>query len=229
MGKNSMRENDNRQQSSGLNEIRTPESSAVGELSRTPKRRRRAVQMAGGVAVGAGLLVGLVGMPAAFASAGSKPPHVNPTSDPGDPVAPNCTSAKLKITMDPAEGATGHSMARVHFRNNGTTCWFRGYPSVVAYTASGAKVPVAQTPRGFAGGQAPGSDEISPLLLEKGDVVSAVVEALNAGKDGRACTPVTKLKVSPPHQSRSATVAWSGGCADFQVHPAFRGTTGQES
>ncbi|MGK5682383.1 DUF4232 domain-containing protein, partial [Actinoplanes sp. URMC 104] len=116
-----------------------------------------------------------------------------------------------------------------HFRNNGADCWFAGYPTVVGLTAAGARVPVAQTPRGFAGGQAKGTDEVSPFLLERGDTVSAVIEALNATGNGRACPAVTKLRITPPKRTTAVTVAWTGGCAELQVHPVFRGTTGQDT
>jgi hypothetical protein len=154
-----------------------------------------------------------------------KPKATTPVGDPGDPEAPACATANLKITIDEADGATGHTMAPVHFRNTGPRCWIEGYPTV--RTAAGTTA--GKTLRGFAGGQAKGDDELSPYLLEKGDTASAVIEALNANPDGTACKAVTELTITPPKQSESVTVTWDGGCARFEVHPIMRGTSGQES
>ncbi|WP_203723617.1 hypothetical protein, partial [Actinoplanes teichomyceticus] len=112
-----MRENDDRQQSFGLNENRTPDPAAVyaavEELSRTPKRRRRGVQVAGGVAVGAGLLVGLVGVPAAFASEVSKPAHVNQvaaTASAKDKAAPSPSASVSEEQARNAYFAAGYGL-----------------------------------------------------------------------------------------------------------------------
>ena len=60
-----------------MNENQVPDPATVyavvEELSRASKWRRRGVQVAGGVAVGAGLLGGLVGLPAAFATDAAAP------------------------------------------------------------------------------------------------------------------------------------------------------------
>ncbi|WIM97013.1 DUF4232 domain-containing protein [Actinoplanes oblitus] len=172
------------------------------------------------------------GAPAATRTKTARPAKT-PTSDPGDgdglsgdagdPDAPACATANLKITIDEAEGAAGHSIAPVHFRNTGPRCWIEGYPTVV----TGAGATAGKTPSGYGGGLSDGS-EPSPYLLEKGDTASAVIEALNANADGTACTAVTTLRVSPPKQSSSVKLGWSGGCAEFQVHPVVRGTTGQD-
>ena len=146
-----------------------------------------------------------------------------PTSDPGDPDAPACATANLKVTIDEAEGAGGHSIAPVHFRNTGPACWIEGYPTVV--TGSGATA--GKTPAGYGGGLSDGSAP-SPYLLEKGDTASAVIEALNANPDGTACQSVTTIRVSPPKADASVKLTWSGGCAEFEVHPVIRGTTGRE-
>ncbi|MFB9357822.1 DUF4232 domain-containing protein [Actinoplanes nipponensis] len=150
-----------------------------------------------------------------------------PAGDPGDPQAPDCATAHLTITVDDAQGAAGHSVAAIHFRNTGARCWIKGYPTVVGETASGARVAVEKTLHGYGGGLGAGDNEISPYLLEKGDTASAVIDALNADPDGTACKPVTTLEVSPPKRSESVRVAWSGGCAGFEVHPLLRGMTGQ--
>ncbi|BCJ44165.1 hypothetical protein GCM10010168_09780 [Actinoplanes ianthinogenes] len=147
-----------------------------------------------------------------------------PTSDPGDPDAPTCATADLKITVDDADGAAGHSIAPVHFRNTGADCWIEGYPTVV--TGDGATA--AKTPNGYGGGLADSTGEPSPYLLKKGETASAVIEALNANPDGTACQQITSIRVSPPKQRDSVKLTWSGGCAEFQVHPVIRGRTGQE-
>lgn len=149
--------------------------------------------------------------------------------DPGDPKAPACATATLKITIDAAQGGTGHSVAPVHFRNTGARCWIQGYPAVTATTAAGGQVTVAQTPRGWAGGLVKADEEISPFLLEPGDTASALIEALNANPDGTACRPVTGLQVTPPKQHDPVKLTWDGGCAKLEVHPIIRGTTGRES
>ncbi|MEV8510666.1 DUF4232 domain-containing protein [Actinoplanes sp. NPDC051475] len=155
----------------------------------------------------------------------TKTPSKAPIGDPGDPDAPTCTTANLKITIGEADGAAGHSIAPVHFQNTGPTCWIKGYPTVVSLDAAGNPGKTAeQTLSGYAGSHL---SEISPYLLNKGDTATALVETLNANEDGTACTAVTSVRISPPKQTSSVKVSWTGGCARFQVHPVIRGMTGQ--
>ncbi|MFI7602314.1 DUF4232 domain-containing protein [Actinoplanes sp. NPDC049681] len=158
------------------------------------------------------------------APAGVKTSPAKPTG--GDPGAPTCTTSGLKITVDAPDGGAGHSIAAVHFRNTGATCRIKGYPTVVGRAADGTVAQTArQTLSGYAGGV---RGEISPYLLHEGDTATALIETLNANEDGTACEPVTELRVSPPKQTGSVTVPWSGGCARFEVHPVVRGLTGRE-
>lgn len=192
------------------------QSSSSTPAGAAPAATGTAVPTATGTGTGAG---------SAPVHKAKKTPSKAPIGDPGDPDAPTCTTANLKITIGEADGAAGHSIAPVHFQNAGPTCWIKGYPTVVSYDAAGNPGKTAQqTLSGYAGSHV---SEISPYLLDKGDTATALIEALNANEDGTACAAVTSLRVSPPKQTSSVKVSWTGGCARFQVHPVIRGMTGQ--
>jgi hypothetical protein len=160
---------------------------------------------------------------------GSSTSKRTPTSDPGDGQAPDCTTAQLKITMDEAEGASGRSVAAVHFRNTGAACRISGYPMVSARRTDGTKVAFEQSPAGFAGGQTDGRGTPPEITLKAGQTASALIDASNFNpKTNGSCGEVTKMQVGPPAGGQPVTVSWSGGCADFGVHPLILGTSGRQ-
>jgi hypothetical protein len=145
-----------------------------------------------------------------------------------------CTLAQLTISVsnvDRADAGMGHSSSALLFRNVGaTTCRLRGYPTVAALDAHGRTVETAAASlRGYMGGLDPSATKPPTVNLAPGQAASALVEALNANPDGRACRPFPALRVTPPGVTGSHTVGWgaASGCAHLEVHPFVPGASGR--
>jgi len=152
------------------------------------------------------------------------PGTATPTSTATTAQLADCRLSQLNVSISSAGAAGGHSGARLYFRNtSGTTCRMYGYPGVAALNAAGAQLAQARrTLSGYIGGM-PDSGGLSTVELAPGQSASAVVEALNANTDGSSCGTVPALLVTPPNETQSIRLEWSGGCADFEIHPVVPG------
>ncbi|MFI1994539.1 DUF4232 domain-containing protein [Actinoplanes sp. NPDC020271] len=152
-----------------------------------------------------------------------------PTSDPGDGQAPDCTTAQLKITLDDGDGASGRIVNTVQFRNTGAACWISGYPAVAARKTDGTKVTFTRSPAGFAGGQTDGRSTPPRITLKTGQTAAAMIDSSSFDlTTGGGCGEVAKVQIGPPTGTQPVTLAWTGGCSGFDVHPLIAGTTGRQ-
>lgn|SRR6266487_2384279 len=142
-----------------------------------------------------------------------------------------CTVAHLSINLGGGDAGSGHRSAALMFRNTGSvTCRLHGYPGVAALNAHGTQIQQARrTPSGYLGGLKQGAS--APIVdIAPGQSASALLEALAFGPDGGSCTPYAGLLVTPPDDTRSVRLAWSGdGCSNLEIHPVVPGDTGQQT
>jgi hypothetical protein len=207
--------------------------------------RRVAVVGGGAVLIAltlAGCQTGLKATPPGSASAPSASAGTTSAAS-SEPVIPSnsstavsstpaeCTVAHLSINLGEGGAGSGHRSAALMFRNTGSkTCRLHGYPGVAALDAHGTQIEQARrTPSGYLGGLKPAAS--APIAdIAPGQSASALLEALAFGPGGRSCAPYAGLLVTPPDETRSVRLAWSGdGCSNLEIHPVVPGDTGQQT
>lgn len=148
-----------------------------------------------------------------------------PRIPPGTP--PACNAAQLTLSVHGIQGGAGHAAAVLLFRDRGTPCSLRGYPSVDGLAANGLVVVRArQTAAGYLGGIRSGSAPPT-VALKTGQTASALLEGLTGPTaGGAACPSYAALLVTPPHQTHSVRLQVSYTLCYPQVHPVLPGTTG---
>lgn len=177
------------------------------------------------------ITAGAVAALATGCSAGPNPTPTSPTSDTGVPTSvaasggtagagtaaaqtaagnpDRCTTAELKGSLGPAEGAAGSVLVTLLLTNTGKrTCELTGFPGV-SYVAGddGHQVGPAATMSGERGGQ---------VRLAPGASAGADLKLVNvANYDPQVCQPtaVRGLRVYPPGDTAALFVPMDGtGC-----------------
>jgi Protein of unknown function (DUF4232) len=159
---------------------------------------------------------------------GPTPPVPGAAAGPARP--PECTVGQLSIELAAGSAGATHRSAALVFRNTGAaTCRMRGYPGVAGLDSRGTQIEQARrTPSGYLGGLTSGG--AAPTVdLAPGRTASALIEAVAAKPDGSACTAYAGLLVTPPDETHSVRLGWTGdGCAGLEIHPVVPGRTGQQ-
>lgn len=130
-----------------------------------------------------------------------------------------CTSADLKLSLGPTDGAAGHIYQALRFTNVGkANCTMTGFPGVSYVTGdNGAQVGAPAQRDGAAG---------PTVTLAPGQVASAIVAMTDVGVfDPGVCkpTPTRGFRVYPPNTTASMFVAANGtGCAGNPPSPHLR-------
>ncbi len=122
-----------------------------------------------------------------------------------------CATSGLAVKLGAnGSGAAGSIYYPLTFTNtSGHTCTIAGYPGVSAVSASGAQLgsPAGRNPMNAA----------STISLTNGATATSTLQVAEVGNyTASVCHPATaaKLRVYPPNQTQSATVAFSGSvCA----------------
>ena len=148
----------------------------------------------------------------------------------GPATPPECTVPQLTIELAAGTAGSGHRSTVLVFRNTGSaTCRMHGYPGVAGLDARGTQVEQARRTRsGYLGGLASGAS--APAVdLASGQTASALVESVAYGPDGNGCTAYAGLLVTPPDETHSVRLGWTGdGCSGLEIHPVVPGRTGQQ-
>lgn len=131
-----------------------------------------------------------------------------------------CRFASLSISAGQANGAAGHSMVPIDFKNTGaTSCTMFGFPGVASLTSSGAQAA-----------QATRSTTPAParITLAPGASGSALVTATDVPSGTLVTCPTwAGLLVTPPNDTQSARLTVQlPGCPGFSVGPVVAGTAG---
>jgi Domain of unknown function (DUF4232) len=154
------------------------------------------------------------------------PTRAAPAGGPATP--PECTVPQLSIELGAGTAGAGHRSAVLTFRNTGSaTCRMHGYPGVAGLDGRGTQIEQARrTTSGYLGGLTSGA--AAPTVdLAPGHTASAMVEAMAFRPDGSACTAYAGLLVTPPDETHSVRLGWTGdGCASLEIHPVVPGRTG---
>ena len=136
-----------------------------------------------------------------------------------------CRLAGLTVSLGAVKQVAGHEGAPIVFTSTSPTqCQLAAYPTVIAYTASGAKAGQALAqPGGFVTGNGP-NGVAGHVILTNGTSASAGVEV---GMSGQNCVSIVRLTVGVPGDpsTMSLAVNWDD-CYAFLVHPFDPGTTG---
>lgn len=161
----------------------------------------------------------------------SPTPASTPSSAPSGSVG-GCRLNQLMITIGNGgreDAASGHRSIALLFHNTGSTsCWMRGYPKVAMQNSGANTVAEArQTLNGFMGGLTSGQPPT--VTVAPGQTASALFETMAFNPDdGSSCKPYASLRVAPPEQPDSVTIPYGlSGCADPQIHPVVRGSSGR--
>ena len=131
-----------------------------------------------------------------------------------------CRFAMLSISVGQANGAAGHSMVPVVFKNTGSApCTMFGFPGVASLTSSGSQAA-----------QATRSTTTAParITLAPGASGSALVTATDIPSGTMVSCPTwAGLLVTPPNDTQSARLTVQlPGCPGFSVGPVVAGTAG---
>jgi hypothetical protein len=151
------------------------------------------------------------GSSAAPASSAEPPASATGQPAPSDAASPNdCKASELRLSLGHGEGAAGTVYRPLRFTNVGArTCTIQGFPGV-SYVAGADSHQVGSA--AFREGTKGPAIQLSP-----GGTVNAPVGFTQVGNfDPNACkpTPVTGIRVYPPHDTASVIVAMGGtGCA----------------
>ena len=141
----------------------------------------------------------------------------------------DCTLDHLDVAVKHVGGAAGHSADVLVFTNTGNqVCRLFGYPGVAALDPGGNQaVQAARSPNGYMGGVHSGA---KAAFLSKGESAAAVLEWVNfTPPDGSVpCPTYAGLLVTPPNETHSIKLTWTGGCSGLQIHPVVLGVTGQD-
>lgn len=144
--------------------------------------------------------------PAATPSVGAPSPSPRSTMTP----EAECTASHLKITLTRTTGAvTGEVGGYLRFANIGAApCQLRGWPAVVASTATGTLVEVRRAVHGTMLGAWQHVRPLPLLRLRRGVAAYAVIAApdVPVGTAGH-CRVVRWLRVTPPSGSGYVTLS----------------------
>jgi hypothetical protein len=141
---------------------------------------------------------------------------------------PACGNSSLAVSHTAPQGAAGHGMFFLLFRNTSLTpCILSGYPGLDARDSVGHIIAHAQrTLSGAAGG----AHVVSPVTVAPGNYASAGVEWLNFNPTtGGNCRFSASILTTPPNTTHSVAFAVSVSLCQLQVHPVVAGTTGQQA
>ena len=139
----------------------------------------------------------------------------SPAAAPAGALASACKTANLKVTTANSEGAAGSTYTNIDFTNTGSaSCTLYGYPGVSLAAGSSASQVGAAAQRSATG--RPTVVTLKPGAT--GNALLRVTQALNYPSS--ACSPkdTTLLRVYPPNQTTSVTLAFKAmGCAKESV------------
>jgi hypothetical protein len=141
---------------------------------------------------------------------------------------PACGNNWLVVSNTPAQGAAGHGMFLLRFKNNtSSTCTLTGYPGLDARDAAGHVIAHAQrTLSGAAGG----AHAVTPVTIAPGNYASAGVEWMNFNPTtGGNCTFSASVATTPPNTTQTVVLPVSVSLCDLQVHPVVAGIEGQQA
>jgi hypothetical protein len=121
-----------------------------------------------------------------------------------------CATSALAVSLGGGSGAAGSSYYPLRFTNHsGHNCTIAGYPGVSAINSSGSRL-----------GSPAGRDATNPtstITLANGASATSTLQVADVGNyTPSTCQPTTaaSLRVFPPNQTQSTTVAFSGAvCA----------------
>ena len=139
--------------------------------------------------------------------------------------APACGDADIAVTAGNPQGAAGHGSVVLRFQNiGGARCTLRGYPGLDAIGRHGHVLAHAKrTLHGYMGGAA----KVRTVLVRRDHDASAVVEWLNAAKNGHACRFSLSVDATPPNTGYTEHLARQVSLCGLQVHPVVAGRSGQ--
>jgi hypothetical protein len=127
---------------------------------------------------------------------------------------PRCHTSGLSAALGQSQGAAGHLVVEIRLTNTGAaTCRVQGYLGFGLEGAGGATLPSTVVRGATFFGPDPGS---KPVLLAPGKTAVATLAwsdvPTDADKGGPPCAAgVTALLVTPPDETTSLSVAFTGG------------------
>lgn len=165
------------------------------------------------------LAVGTAAVPTVGTAALPMPVYAGPTTP--------CGASAVAVTASQTQGATGHGMVTLLFKNVSTrACTLSGYPLLKALSAHGKVIANAtKSPYGFAGGSQNGVRTVT--LKPRGGTASAIAEWMNfnATTSGN-CTFSQAISAGAPNTGHMVTLERSVSVCELQVHPVVSGTSG---
>lgn len=143
--------------------------------------------------------------------------------------APHCTAAQLKVSEGRIQGALGHIMVPIHFRNtSSTTCTLYGYPGAAGLKHGRQVVQAKRVASGYMGGLKQGNP-IPLVTLAPHEQGTARIEGSDVtGPSGRRCKELTGLLVTPPNDRKSVHLKHSPPSCRLQIHPVIKGSSGTQ-
>ena len=140
--------------------------------------------------------------------------------------APACGNSALAVTHTHTDGATGHGMFVLLFKNiSSHTCTLYGYPGLDALNGAGHVIAHAQrTMLGFAGG----AHVKTIVTITPGHFASATAEWMNFNPTTSGpCTFSKSIATTPPNTTKTVHFPVSVSVCRLQIHPTVAGTSGR--
>jgi hypothetical protein len=127
---------------------------------------------------------------------------VSPTVAPTIPTATTCATANLALTLGPQVGSSGHFNYELQLQNIGTVaCTMTGFPGVSFVAASGAQIGVPAQRNSLT---------YSTITVAPGATAYAHLSVVDTSVQNCPSAPAPEIRVYPPNQTASLTVAVSG-------------------
>src|ERR1700722_4489996 len=163
------------------------------------------------------LAVGAAAVPTVGTASLPMPVYAGPTTP--------CGASAVAVTASQTQGATGHGMLTLLFKNVSTrACTLSGYPLLKALGAHGKVIANAtKSLNGFAGGSHNGVRTVT--LKPSGGTASAAAEWMNfkAATSG-SCTFSQAIAAGAPNTGHMVTLDRSVSVCELTVHPIVSGT-----
>jgi membrane-bound inhibitor of C-type lysozyme len=129
-----------------------------------------------------------------------------PTVSGAQPVSAPCRGAQLRLSTAGGDAGAGRRVSVIGVQNTGArACSLTGYPSVAVLDAQGRPMTAIRTEQHAAAGNTARSIELAPNGRAYFDVSWTVIPHEDKGET--ACPAAARIRVTPPGDTASATLA----------------------